>query len=238
MSCCRHLGGRIDPELAELLANVRFWSRILLSAGLWFVWPFGVWSPRQMTNATQWFWIESWKHTVKQHMNRRLVDGNSAYFTPCCTCLTFHQGELILHWTSNSRRHGSFWKVDWGDFVSESFRWEYDESLMRVPPFHDLGSSHSARVLKEHWLPGCLVLNSSRPACYGASWGGCSWHPSCLWKGCQFGNVMGDVDVPRTCAHAWDLVRPVAVWRDTVTWNCKAAFKKSCWRKSKSALKT
>lgn len=146
MSCCRHLGGRIDPELAELLANVRFWSRILLSAGLWFVWPFGVWPPRQMTNATQCFWIESWKHTVKQHMNRRLVDGNSAYFTTShlgCTCLTFHQGELILHWTSNSRRHGSFWKVDWGGFCFGKLPmrvwWESDESSSfswpRLKPF-------------------------------------------------------------------------------------------------------
>lgn len=98
---CRHLGGRIDPELAELLANVRFWSRILLSAGLWFVWPFGVWAPRQMTNALQCF------------MNRRLVDGNGAYIHT----LAAHVGhftkeswfciELQIH-----EGMGVFWKLD------------------------------------------------------------------------------------------------------------------------------
>lgn len=96
-------------------------------------------------------WIVDWSMGIVHTSLLHTLAAHVWHFTKeswFCIELQIHEGMEV------------FEKLTGGDFVSESFRWEYDESLMRVPPFHDLGSSHSARVLKEHWLPGCLVLNS------------------------------------------------------------------------------
>ncbi len=110
MYALRHLRGRIDPELAELLANVRFWSRILLSARLWFVWPFGVWAPsdcKWCANACSgWEWCIL--HTLAAHVWHCFT--KESWF---CIELQIHEGMVEC-------------TLSWLGILNESFR--------RVPP--------------------------------------------------------------------------------------------------------
>ena len=144
-----HCGGWVDPEPSELLANVRCRSWIFLSTGLRFVWPFGVWQPSVADS---------------------VGDVRSV--------------SLIFHWDADqlqnawifsaTQRHNAPRRADFAlnfKFTKAGFR---DFSLAPLAPLAPrsfrthtaLGSSHSARVLKEHWLPICGLLSPSDHAAH------------------------------------------------------------------------